>query len=196
MGVYLEIIFTVLGGLIAGVVGLSSTYISLKAHRREKHFEEHKENLRLLESALRQGQSQLWPFTNGAESIKLSPKYEITPALDTGINFIISTLVTKYSDNTMYSVDRVLYKDIKNHFHNLWRMFSISFMQSSMSENNFSLIPSISFISSFISLFTASPIFLRVLYNPIFFKILILFGQLLSSSFTANKKTYPATEHW
>ena len=122
MGVYLEIIFTVLGGLIAGVVGLSSTYISLKAHRREKHFEEHKENLRLLESALRQGQSQLWPFTNGAESIKLSPKYEITPALDTGINFIISTLVTKYSDNTMYSVDRVLYKDIKNHFHNLWRM--------------------------------------------------------------------------
>ena len=124
MGVYLEIIFTVLGGLIAGVVGLSSTYVSLRAHRREKHFEEHKENLRLLESALRQGQSQLWPFTNGAESIKLSPKYEITPALDTGINFILNILVTKYSDNNMYSVDSVLYKDIKNHFHNLWKMLT------------------------------------------------------------------------
>ena len=124
MGVYLEIIFTVLGGLIAGVVGLSSTYVSLRAHRREMHFEEHKENLRLLESALRQGQSQLWPFTNGAESIKLSPKYEITPALDTGINFILNILVTKYSDNNMYSVDSVLYKDIKNHFHNLWKMLT------------------------------------------------------------------------
>ena len=111
-----------MGGGIAGVVGLLSTYVSLRAHRREKHFEEHKENLRLLESALRQGKSQLWPFTNGAERIKLSPKYEITPALDTGINFILNILVTKYSDNNMYSVDRVLYKDIKNHFHNLWRM--------------------------------------------------------------------------
>ncbi|KJE49303.1 hypothetical protein [Acidiplasma sp. MBA-1] len=124
MGVYLEIIFTVLGGLIAGVVGLSSTYVSLRAHRREMHFEEHKENLRLLESALRQGKRSLWPFTNGAEDIELPHKYEITPALDTGINFILNILVTKYSDNNMYSVDSVLYKDIKNHFHNLWKMLT------------------------------------------------------------------------
>ena len=88
MGVYLEFIFTVLGG-IAGIVGLFSTYVSLRAHRREKHFEEHKENLRLLESALRQGKRSLWPFTNGAEDIELPHKYEITPALDTGINFIL-----------------------------------------------------------------------------------------------------------
>ena len=124
MGVYLEIIFTVLGGGIAGVVGLLSTYVSLRAHRREKHFEEHKENLRLLESALRQGKRSLWPFTNGAEDIELPHKYEITPALDTGINFILNILVTKYSDNNMYSVDSVLYKDIKNHFHNLWKMLT------------------------------------------------------------------------
>ena len=120
MGVYLEIVFTVLGGLIAGIVGISSTYISLRAHRREKHLEEHKENLRSLKGALINGKSDLWPFTNGAEDISLSKKYEISSVLDTGINFIMNHLVPIYSDDNMYSVDKVLYKDIKNHFPDLF----------------------------------------------------------------------------
>ena len=120
MGVYLEIVFTVLGGLIAGVVGLLSTYISLRAHRREKHLEEHKENLRSLKGALINGKSHLWPFTNGAEDISLPTKYEISSVLDTGISFIISSLVPVYSDDNLYSVDKVLYKDIKNHFPKLF----------------------------------------------------------------------------
>ena len=114
MGVYLEIVFTVLGGLIAGVVGLLSTYISLRAHRREKHLEEHKENLRSLKGALINGKSHLWPFTNGAEDISLPTKYEISSVLDTGISFIISNLVPVYTEDNVYSVDKVLYKDITN----------------------------------------------------------------------------------
>ena len=116
MGVYLEIIFTVLGGGIAGVVGLLSTYVSLRAHRREKHFEEHKENLTDLKGALINGKSQLWPFTGGAENVSLSKKYEINSVFVTGINFIINTLVHRDLDDKIYSVDKVLYNDIKNHF--------------------------------------------------------------------------------
>ena len=84
MGVYLEIIFTVLGGLIAGVVGLSSTSISLRSHRREKHFEEHKENLRDLKGALINGKSQLWPFTGDAENVS-GPLHLLFRQLSSGI---------------------------------------------------------------------------------------------------------------
>ena len=120
MGVYLEIIFTVLGGLIAGVVGLSSTYISLRARRREKHFEEHKENLRALKGALNNGKSLIWPFKNPVEDTSMPLQYEINPKLDNGIDFIISEWVHTYLDDKIYDVDQVLYKDIKNHFPKLF----------------------------------------------------------------------------
>ena len=120
MGVYLEIIFTVLGGLIAGIVGLSSTYISLRARRREKHFEEHKENLRALKGALNNGKSLIWPFKNTVENTSGSLQYEINPKLDNGIDFIISEWVHTYLDDKIYDVDEVLYKDIKNHFPKLF----------------------------------------------------------------------------
>ena len=116
MGVYLEIIFTVLGGLIAGVVGLSSTYISLRARRREKHFEEHKENLRALKGALNNGKSQLWSFTGGAEDVSLPKRYGINHVFATGINFIINNLVQRDLNDKIYNVDKVLYNDIINHF--------------------------------------------------------------------------------
>ena len=106
--------------VIGGVVGLLSTYISLRAHRREKHLEEHKENLRSLKGALINGKSHLWPFTNGAEDISLPTKYEISSVLDTGISFIISNLVPVYTEDNVYSVDKVLYKDITNHFPKLF----------------------------------------------------------------------------
>lgn len=120
MGVYLEIVFTVLGGLIAGIVGISSTYISLRAHRREKNLDEHKENLKLLRSALQSGKGQLWPFTNGAEDLNLAKSYLINDILGTGIGIITSQLILDHSDNTLHSVDPILYEDIENHFKSLW----------------------------------------------------------------------------
>ncbi len=116
MGVYLEIVFTVLGGLIAGIVGISSTYISLRAHRREKHLEEHKDNLKLLRGALLNGKEQIWPFVYGAENLILGKNYPINDVLGTGIDVITNQSVLDLRDDTFYSVDMILYEDIKHHF--------------------------------------------------------------------------------
>lgn len=120
MGVYLEIIFTMLGGLVAGIVGISSTYISLRAHRTEKHLEEHKENLRLLKSALINSKSRFWPFTDGSKNLSLDKEYPVDDILETGINIITNRSVSDPGNGEFYLVDMILYKDIKNHFAALW----------------------------------------------------------------------------
>ena len=119
MGILGEFIFTVLGGFIAGVIGIFSTYISLRARRKEKHLDEHKMNLRVLKTALINGKGNIWPFVYGAENLSLDHEYKFNNEIsNNGLKFIITHPVTASFDdeNNIVMVDIVLYNDIKNHF--------------------------------------------------------------------------------
>ena len=71
MSLITSVIFTVLGGLVAGGVGYIAAVISLREQRKQKHLEEHKNNLLAVREALDQIRKDVWPFIGSAEELKL-----------------------------------------------------------------------------------------------------------------------------
>ena len=71
MSIITSVIFTVIGGLVAGGVGYFATIVSLREQRKQKHLEEHKNNLNAVSKALDQIWGEVWPFGYGADKLKL-----------------------------------------------------------------------------------------------------------------------------
>ena len=71
MSVITSVVFTVLGGLVAGGVGYFATMVSLREQRKQRHLEDHKNNLKAVSKALDQIWEDIWPFVYGADYLKL-----------------------------------------------------------------------------------------------------------------------------
>jgi hypothetical protein len=120
---------TVLGGFIAGLVGLVTARYERSLRRREGHMREHEKNFDAIQESLVDLKSQLWPLTaKGAENLAL-PKWDKPPQAQQLSRYSITgyqrfepvsgdPLSTKFK---VISVDRVLYTDMPNHFPSIAR---------------------------------------------------------------------------
>ncbi|OWP57517.1 MAG: hypothetical protein B2I17_00010 [Thermoplasmatales archaeon B_DKE] len=122
MAVSATVYATILGGVIAGLVGLAATYLSRYLDRRDRHLNDHKENFRIIVKALTESVNEIWPFHYGAEQLTLgnpeymNPNIAINPSLlDVQI---ISPLPDQGAVNVM-KIDRILYRDMNRHFKKL-----------------------------------------------------------------------------
>src|SRR6266496_4142976 len=67
---------TVLGGFIAGIVGLLTARYERTQRRREDHLRQHKKNFDAIQESLVALKSQVWPLTaKGAENLAL-PRWD------------------------------------------------------------------------------------------------------------------------
>lgn len=122
MTIPLSFLGTIIGGFIAGAVGMFSTYLSRRMDRRERHLNEHHDNLKIIDKALVELMNEVWPFHYGAEEVKLGNP-EFIHGTRQPMHGILGFLLVKQlkNDNAMEvtGVDRVLFGDLENHFHDL-----------------------------------------------------------------------------
>lgn len=71
MSLIVSVIFTIIGGLVAGGVGYFATIVSLKEQRKERHLGGHKTNLKAVSKALDQVFAEAWIFVSGSDQLKL-----------------------------------------------------------------------------------------------------------------------------
>lgn len=99
-----------------------STYLSRKIDRKERHLNEHHDNLKIIDKALIELMNDVWPFHYGAEQVKLGNP-EFIQGTRQPMHGILGFLLVKQlrDENAMEvtKVDRVLYSDLENHFRNL-----------------------------------------------------------------------------
>lgn len=129
MSIITSVIFTVIGGLVAGGVGYLATIVSLREQRKQKHLEEHKNNLKAVSKALDQIWGEVWPFVFGAEDLKLSrPPFGNTKRienLEIKREPIAMELSNPFSDDKrtiQVGIDPILYDDIPAHFPELHKL--------------------------------------------------------------------------
>jgi hypothetical protein len=129
MSIITSVIFTVIGGLVAGGVGYFATIVSLREQRKQKHFEEHKNNLKAVSKALDQIWGEVWPFVSGAEDLKLyRPPFGNTKRienLEIKREPIAMELSNPFSDDNrtiQVGIDPILYDDIPTHFPELHKL--------------------------------------------------------------------------
>lgn len=116
------IIATILGGFVAGVVGLYSAFVSRYLDRRERHLNEHKDNFKVIDKAITELRNEIWPFHYGAEMLKLgNPQYEVIPeSIKYGILGISLFYPPEGNEPAeIIKVEKDLYKDMGKHFRNL-----------------------------------------------------------------------------
>jgi hypothetical protein len=117
---------TVLGGFIAGIVGLLTTRYERSLRRKEAHMREHEKNFNVIQDSLLELKPQLWPIAKGAENFML-PRWKRPPYKQQLVNYSIvnyqrfeklpgSGLDTVFRTIT---VDNVLYLDIPKHFRDI-----------------------------------------------------------------------------
>ena len=123
MSVITSVVFTVLGGLVAGGVGYFATIVSLREQRKQRHLEDHKNNLKDVSKALDQIWEDVWPFVYGADYLKLpqSPfgNAKRVANLEIKNEPIVMELSNPFSgdDRTIQvGIDSILYDDIPSHF--------------------------------------------------------------------------------
>jgi len=117
------VIFTILGGLVAGLAGLIGTFTYMREMRKKEHLKEHKNNLEAVSRALDGVLGEIWPFKYGADVLKLPkpPFGNERRVADIEIKRepIIMESPNPSSDNyplIQVPVDTVLYEDIPPHF--------------------------------------------------------------------------------
>lgn len=122
MSVYFNLLGTILGGLIAGLVGLLSTYSSRNLDRRERHLFEHKRNLDAIKSALFETKGRIWPLVNVAEELRIAdPSLSSAPSTRRLKDFNLFDFVKSEPSERgeflkVAPIDRILYGDLGNHF--------------------------------------------------------------------------------
>lgn len=126
MSLITSVIFTVLGGLVAGGVGYIAAVISLREQRKQKHLEEHKNNLKAVYEALDQLWREVWPFVYGSEWLKLpkptfgnAKRVETLEIKNEPIAMEPSSQFSRDNSTIQVRVDSILYDDIIAHFTNL-----------------------------------------------------------------------------
>ena len=126
MSLIISVIFTVIGGLVAGGVGYFATIVSLKEHRKQRHFDDHKKNLKAVGRVLDQILIEVWPFPYGSENLKL-PKSPFgnekrVQNIQIKMEPITMEILDPYSSDYQTikdGIDPILYDDIPVHFQEL-----------------------------------------------------------------------------
>lgn len=129
MSVITSVVFTVIGGLVAGGVGYFATIVSLREQRKQRHLEDHKNNLSAVTKAIDQISTEVWPFVYGAENLKL-PKPHFGNE-KRAVNIQIKTepiameIIDPYSNDNriiQMGIDQILYDDMPVHFPELHKL--------------------------------------------------------------------------
>jgi gas vesicle protein len=114
---------TVLGGFIAGIVGVLTARYERSQRRKEAHLREHKKNFNAIQESLDSLKSQVWPLTaKGAENLALPrwSKPQHTQLRSYSIkDYQRFQPVSGNAFNTGFEIidiDDVLYSDIPKHF--------------------------------------------------------------------------------
>ena len=126
MSLTTSVIFTVIGGLVAGGVGYIATVVSLREQRKMRHLEDHKNNLKAVYEALDQLWREVWPFVYGSESLKLpkptfgnAKRVETLEIKNEPIAMEPSNQFSRDNSTIQVRVDSILYDDIIAHFTNV-----------------------------------------------------------------------------
>ena len=120
------VILTIIGGLIAGLIGLLTTKVSLRDQRKQMHLKEHKNNLLAVREALDQIRKDVWPLIGSAEELKLpqSPFGNLSLVQNLKIKDVPvimhqSILSLGRNETFQLGIDSILYDDIPSHFRDL-----------------------------------------------------------------------------
>lgn len=155
MSIITSVIFTVIGGLVAGGVGYFATIVSLREQRKQKHLEEHKNNLNAVSKALDQIWGEVWPFVFGAEDLKLpkSPfgnEESVQNIQIKTVPIIMQRSILSSGNNRTFQVgiDSVLYDDIKAHFPELNKLLEKT--EQKLKENSSNTLKLLNYVSDII----------------------------------------------
>jgi len=125
------VILTVLGGLVAGLVGYIGTIAYLKEERKKEHLKEHKRNLETVSKALDGIFKEIWVFIEGPDVLTLprSPfgNEKLVASIDIKKESIQMEIANPFSGNrsvAQVGIDNVLYEDISPHFPQLFRLLN------------------------------------------------------------------------
>ena len=121
-----SVVFTVIGGLVAGGVGYLATIVSLREQRKQKYLEDHKNNLNAVIKALDQILGEVWIFVNGADNLNLPKPHFGNENRVANIQIktvpIAMELKNSFSDDSrriQMGIDATFYDDIPSHFSEL-----------------------------------------------------------------------------
>ena len=119
----LSVVFTILGGLVAGMVGYFATMVSLREQRKQRHLKEHEENLRTVSRALDQIIKEVWIFVFAADEIKVprptfgnEKRVQNMQIKSEPIGFDVSGPFSENGHVIQVGIDTILYYDITKHF--------------------------------------------------------------------------------
>lgn len=125
--------FTIIGGLVAGVVGYFATIISLREQRKQRHLKEHKSNLKSVSKVLDQISADVWMFVYGDDNLKLPKppfgnekwvaKVEIKKE---PIAMNLPATFSEYSHVVQVGINTALYEYISSHFQSLSRLLHLT----------------------------------------------------------------------
>ena len=125
----ITVIFTIVGGLVAGGIGYFATLLDLRAKRKEKHLEDHKNNLNTVSKALDRVWTDVWISVYGADNLKLprSPfgNYKWIKGIEiekVPVEMNLPASLSEYSKPIQLGINSALYEDIPAHFTELSRL--------------------------------------------------------------------------
>ena len=130
MSLIISVIFTVLGGLIAGGIGYLATIVSLRENRKEKHFQDHKNNLKSVSKVLTRLFTEVWivesEFVTAYDEFKLhKPPFGNEKSISNieikkePVGIYITNPFSKDYGTFQVGINIALYDDIAIHFNAL-----------------------------------------------------------------------------
>ena len=153
MSIITSVIFTVIGGLVAGGIGYLATIVSFREQRKQKHLEDHKDNLKAVSKALDEIWKEVWPFVYGAEDLKL-PKPPLgnekrVQNIQIKTEPIAMELPNPFSGDIrtiQVGTDPILYDDISPHFSDLHK--SLEETERKVKENGTKILKLLNLLSA------------------------------------------------
>ena len=145
MSVITSVVFTLMGGLVAGGVGYFATMVGLREQRKQRHLEEHKTNLKAISEALDKVFGEVWMFVYGADDLKLpkSPfgnerRVSNIHIKDEPINIDLSDPFSNEGRKVQVGINAALYDDIPAHFPKLNKLLAETDIE--VKENGISIL--------------------------------------------------------
>lgn len=118
------VLASVLGGAIAGGVGLAATLYERHLVRRERHLAEHKANLAVIEESLLNLRVRIWPPSRDPENFNIAEGYKVDAKLTwegySLVNYQYTVLAEEGRYRTIF-IDDTLFADLSVHFPELHR---------------------------------------------------------------------------
>ena len=145
MSVITSVVFTLMGGLVAGGVGYFATMVGLREQRKQRHLEEHKTNLKAISEALDKVFGEVWMFVYGADDLKLpkSPfgnerRVSNIHIKDEPINIDLSDPFSNEGRKVQVGINAALYDDMPAHFPKLNKLLAETDIE--VKENGISIL--------------------------------------------------------